>query len=353
MSKNLQTRSALFLIAILVVPFTFYFAYPDFAIGFEGLNSLSSTLEYVSSDSITAYAAVAYLLAFFALIVKRNANLRVFLIYISALFEMSTILALSRSVLDQGILIPSALKVVFFSSPNLAPVQAFNSLALILWTVLIYQERGWLLTKTKNLFSAFKSNGEENSNRFVLFRNKFASLILFITIVGIVVSGIILFGSYKKSAKLFEIGFQLELLFIAISLLLTILVETLLIFIPMLFLFDTREIWFSELHLLTGSLVDFKLGSYITRVISGYLYWFYTICAVALLALTAPMLTVVTYLDTAARLDPGFKPQLALIIVGIPALTVVIGYIVVLLLRIIFEIAVALIHIAENSRIKG
>ena len=352
MSKYLQIKLALFLIAILVVPFTFYIANQDSSIGFTGLDTLSSTIEYISSDSVSAYSSMAYLFVFFAFIVKRNANLRVFLIYISALFELIMILDLSRLFLNQGSSILNTLKGVFYSSPGIVPLQAFNSLALILWTLLIYQEREWLVTKTKNLLSVFKFNGEENGKRFEPFRNKFAILIFILTVIALVFSGVAAYSSYKESTKLFELGFNLELLFIAVNLFLTIPIAVLLVFTPLLFLFDTRKVWLSELNTLSDSLMDFKLGSYITRVVSGYLFWFYTISVITILALTAPYVTVVSYLNWSANLGPGFKPQLALVIFGTPAVTVLIGYFVVLIIRIVFELAIALIHIAENSRIK-
>lgn len=353
MNKNLQLRSALFLIAILVVPFTFYFAYQGFSIGFVGLDPFSSTIGYISSDSVSAYSSMAYLFVFFAFIVKRNVNLRVFLIYISALFELIMILDLSRTFLNERASILSTIKGVFYSSPGLAPLQAFNSVALILWTILIYQEKEWLVTKTKNLLSIFDSNREANGKRFEPLQNKFAILIFILTAIATVFSGVAAYSSYKESAKLFELGFNLGLLFIAINLLLTIPIAVLLVFTPLLFLFDTRKVWLSELHTLTDSLVDFKLSRYITRVVSGYLYWFYTISVIAILALTAPYVTVVNYLSWSANLDPGFKAQLALVIFGIPALTVLIGYFAILLIRIVFELAIALVHIAENSRNKN
>jgi hypothetical protein len=58
-------------------------------------------------------------------------------------------------------------------------------------------------------------------------------------------------------------------------------------------------------------------------------------------------------LNQTVGLEPGFKPQLALVVLGTPALTVLIGYLAVLLIRIVFELAVALVHIAENSRNKS
>ncbi len=353
MSKNLQIRSALFLIAILVVPFTFYFAYQNYTIGFNGFSTFSSTFDYVSADSITFLAAGAYLFVFFALIVKKNVNLRVFLIYISALFELMMILDLSKTFLGQGFSILNTFKGVFYRSPDVAPLQLFNSMALILWTVLIYQERQWFIAKVRNLLSAFKSNGEVERKRFEPMKNAFASIIVLISIAVAVFQGTNSYKSYSDAAKLYEVGFNVELFFIAINLILTIPVVILFALIPLLFLFDTRKIWLSEFHTLSSSLTDFKLSTYITRVVSGYLYWFYTVIVVATLALTAPMLTVVTYLSTAAGLETGFKPQLALIIVGIPALSLAIGYIVVLLIRIVFELAVALVHIAENSRVRN
>jgi len=353
MSKDLQIKSALFLIAILVVPFTFYSAYQGSSSGFIGMDSFISTISYISSDSVRAYSSMAYLFVFFAFIVKRNSNLRVFLIYISALFELIMILIFSRSLLDERASILSTIKEVFYSSPGLPPVQAFNSVALILWTLLIYQEKEWLVTKTKNLLSSFVSPGDVNSKRFELFRNKFAILILILTALTTVFSGVGAFSSYIKSAKLIESGFNLGLIFIAINLLLTISIVALFVFIPLLFLFDTKKVWLSELHTLTESLTDFKLGSYITRVVSGYLYWFYTISVISVLALIAPFVTVVSYLNQTVGLEPGFKPQLALVVLGTPALTVLIGYLAVLLIRIVFELAVALVHIAENSRNKS
>jgi hypothetical protein len=353
MNKLAQTRATLFLIGILIVPFTFYWAYGNFSIAYDGLAALNTTFDYISSETIIAYSALAYLSVFFAFLIKKNVNLRVFLLLISALFELMMILEFSRTLLaDQQLSTLKTLETVFFRSQDVVPLQAFNSLALILWSVLVYQERSWIPNQFRKIVISVKSGIDENQKLSVFIKNKFAILILVITVATAVTSGISSYKTYRSAAKQFDVGFQFELFLIVINLCLLVLVKTALVLLPLLFLFDTKESWLSEIKLITSSLMDFKLSRYLTRVISGYLYWFYTVCVVAILGLAAPLLTVVTYLETAAGYDSGFQPQLLLMILGIPVLFVVIGYFIILILRVVFELAVALIHIAENSRVK-
>ena len=67
------------------------------------------------------------------------------------------------------------------------------------------------------------------------------------------------------------------------------------------------------------------------------------------LALVAPMQTVLIFNETRDNLGEGFHFELILILIVIPAICVVIGYLIVLLIRILFEVLIATIHIAQNT----
>ncbi|MFM2126913.1 MAG: hypothetical protein RL287_391, partial [Actinomycetota bacterium] len=108
--------------------------------------------------------------------------------------------------------------------------------------------------------------------------------------------------------------------------------------------------WAGEIKELNQTLRDFRLSHYVTRLISGYLYWIYFIVIVAILAIATPIQTFVAYESARLSADSGFQPQLLAILLVGPIIGVVIGYLVIVTLRLVFELLIALVHIAQNTR---
>jgi hypothetical protein len=89
-----------------------------------------------------------------------------------------------------------------------------------------------------------------------------------------------------------------------------------------------------------GHLKDFKLSEYLTRKVAAYLYTFYFVVIVGLISVGTPIFAATTY-----GLNQDYSVYPMAIAAGL-----LIGFLAVLALRLIFELAVAVVHIAENTK---
>jgi hypothetical protein len=85
---------------------------------------------------------------------------------------------------------------------------------------------------------------------------------------------------------------------------------------------------------------DFKLTEYLTRKVASYLYTFYFVSIVGLAAIGIPIYASTTY---GVNQDYAAFPMVA-------AAGVIITFLLLLAIRLVFELAVAIIHIAENTK---
>jgi hypothetical protein len=98
--------------------------------------------------------------------------------------------------------------------------------------------------------------------------------------------------------------------------------------------------WKQDIKLVLGHLKDFKLSEYLTRKVASYLYTFYFVLIVGLVAVGTPIYAATTY---GINQDYSIFPMAA--VAGL-----LIGFLALLALRLIFELAVAVVHIAENTK---
>jgi hypothetical protein len=98
--------------------------------------------------------------------------------------------------------------------------------------------------------------------------------------------------------------------------------------------------WQSDIKTVLGHMKDFKLSEYLTRKVSSYLYTFYFIFIIGLAAVGIPIFASTTY---GINQDYAAFPMVALA-------GVVVTFLVILAIRLVFELAVAIIHIAENTK---
>jgi hypothetical protein len=98
--------------------------------------------------------------------------------------------------------------------------------------------------------------------------------------------------------------------------------------------------WQSDIKTVLGHMKDFKLSEYLTRKVASYLYTFYFIFIIGLAAVGIPIFASTTY---GINQDYAAFPMVALA-------GVVVTFLVILAIRLVFELAVAIIHIAENTK---
>jgi hypothetical protein len=98
--------------------------------------------------------------------------------------------------------------------------------------------------------------------------------------------------------------------------------------------------WRGDIQSVLGHMKDFRLSEYLTRKVASYLYTFYFIFIIGLAAVGIPIYASTTY---GINQDYAAFPMVALA-------GVIITFLVLLAIRLVFELAVAVIHIAENTK---
>jgi hypothetical protein len=98
--------------------------------------------------------------------------------------------------------------------------------------------------------------------------------------------------------------------------------------------------WQSDIKTVLGHMKDFKLSEYLTRKVASYLYTFYFVFIIGLAAIGIPIFASTTY---GINQDYAAFPMVALA-------GVVVTFVVILAIRLVFELAVVIIHIAENTK---
>jgi hypothetical protein len=99
--------------------------------------------------------------------------------------------------------------------------------------------------------------------------------------------------------------------------------------------------WKTDIKTVLGHMKDFKLSEYLTRKVASYLYTFYFISIIGLAAIGIPIYASTTY---------GINQDYA----AFPMVTLggaLITFVVILAIRLVFELAVAIVHIAENTKL--
>jgi hypothetical protein len=98
--------------------------------------------------------------------------------------------------------------------------------------------------------------------------------------------------------------------------------------------------WQGNIKTILGRMKDFKLGEYLTRKVTSYLYNFYFVVIIGFAAIAILIYASSTY---GINQDYAAFPIVA-------AGGVVITFLVILGIRLVFKPAVAIVHIAENAK---
>lgn len=353
--SNVQKRFFLAAIAVLIAPFTFIWSKGYYFEGFA-LSALSDGISYTFSDPITTASVSVYLLVIFAFLTKRNLGLRSTLIVSAFVSEAWALLYFARVLfVENKFSFGVVLKYLFVRTDGFFPWQIFNSVAVVMLVMLFIGERLWIKDQVSYVVQILKQTsislkrfGDKaySSTRFALIN----MVILIVLIFVLVNSGI---SDFREARESFNSDFHAELLFAGITIFLGIWISSFGFFIFISYAIRTYDSWRGELSDLNRNLTDFRLSKYVTRLIAGYLYWLYVILVVIAMSLAAPVQTIAFYEESALSYDSGFHPELALILILMPVAFIIVGYLIILLLRLVFEVLIATIHIAQNTTQKA
>jgi hypothetical protein len=146
--------------------------------------------------------------------------------------------------------------------------------------------------------------------------------------------------NYGLSSAELPGGFQQSLIWLIVLGVIQIALKLLILGLGLLASLWAWISWQADIKKVLGHMKDFKLSEYLTRKVASYLYTFYFVIIIGLAAIGIPIYASTTY---GVNQDYAAFPMVALA-------GVIITFLVILAIRLVFELAVAVVHIAEKSR---
>ena len=324
-----QKLHRIYLVAalLLVIPDTFYwYTLNDYS-------NIQVAFTAITTSTGLTWLIVSYLALFFA-IFAQNLEMRAFLTLTALVTRVFFLVWITDIWRSNEVSFVTLLKNVFIKT-NTAPfIEAFATIALIpLVLSLIIQK-----SRVANLLTALVNFLKSPSNS--------THKVVFYTISGVsylatlFLAGRSLLDNYNLAQTGAGTSFKLTYLFLVILGVIGIALKLLILGLALLAGLWAWINWRADIYTVLGHMKDFKLTEYLTRKVASYLYTFYFISIVGLAAIGIPIYASTTY---GVNQDYAAFPMVA-------AAGVIITFLVLLAIRLVFELAVAVIHIAENTK---
>jgi hypothetical protein len=312
---------------LLVIPDTFYW---------YTLNDYSNpqnTFTAITSSTGLTWLIVSYLALFFA-IFARNLEMRAFLTVTAVVTRIFFLVWITDIWRSNEVSFVTLLKNVFIRTNSAPYIEAFATIALIpLVLSLIIQK-----SRVANILTALVNFLKSPSN------STHEAVFYAIGGVSYIATAFVMVRSLLDNYDLAKTGagnsFKLTYLFLIILGVIGIALKLLILGLALLAGLWAWITWRADIHAVLGHMKDFKLTEYLTRKVASYLYTFYFISIVGLAAIGIPIYASTTYGNNQ---DYAAFPMVA-------AAGVVITFLVLLAIRLVFELTVAVIHIAENTK---
>ena len=320
-------RIYLIVALLLVIPDTFYWYtlndYSNIQIAFTAITT---------STGLT-WLIVSYLALFFA-IFARNLEMRAFLTLTALVTRIFFLVWITDIWRSNEVSFVTLLKNVFIKTNTAPYIEAFATIALVpLVLSLIIQK-----SRVANLLTALVNFLKSPSNA--------THRVVFYTIGGVsylatlFLAGRSLLDNYDLAQTGAGTSFKLTYLFLVILGVIGIALKLLILGLALLAGLWAWINWRADIYTVLGHMKDFKLTEYLTRKVASYLYTFYFVSIVGLAAIGIPIYASTTY---GVNQDYAAFPMVA-------AAGVILTFLVLLAIRLAFELAVAIIHIAENTK---
>ena len=320
-------RVYLLVALLLVIPDTFYWYtlndYTNLALSFNAITS---------STGLT-WLLVSYLALFFALFAQ-NLEMRAFLTVVALVTRVFFLVWIVDIWRTNEVGFVTLLKNVFVKTGEAPYIEAFATVALIpLVLSLIIQKRSVanLLTGLVNFLKA-----PANKTHMIVFYTIFTASYIGATYAMI----ISLLDNYDLARSDQPTGFAATLVWLFILGVIQIALKLLILGLALLASLWAWITWQGDIKTVLGHMKDFKLGEYLTRKVASYLYTFYFVAIIGFAAIGIPIYASSTY---GLNQDYAAFPMVA-------AGGVVLTFLLILGIRLVFELAVAIIHIAENTK---
>jgi len=325
--SNKLHRIYLVVALLLVIPDTFYwYTLSDYT-------NYQNTFTAITSSTGLTWLIVSYLALFFA-IFAQNLEMRAFLTVVAFVTRIFFLVWLTDIWRVNEVAIATLLKNVFIKTGEAPYVEAFATVALIPLVLAIIVQK----TRIANLLTGLVNFLKAPTNK--IHQVVFFSISAAAYLLSLIVMARSLFDNYDLASAESPDGFQQSLIWLIVLGVIQIALKLLILGLGLLASLWAWITWRADIQAVLGHMKDFRLSEYLTRKVASYLYTFYFIFIIGLAAVGIPIYASTTY---GINQDYAAFPMVALA-------GVIITFLVLLAIRLVFELAVAVIHIAENTK---
>jgi hypothetical protein len=325
--SNKLHRLYLVIALLLVIPDTFYwYTLSDYT-------NYQNTFTAITSSTGLTWLIVSYLALFFA-IFAQNLEMRAFLTVVAFITRIFFLVWLTDIWRVNEVAIATLLKNVFIKTGEAPYVEAFATVALIPLVLAIIVQK----TRIANLLTGLLNFLKAPANK--LHQVVFYSISAAAYLLSLIVMARSLLDNYDLASAELPDGFQQSLIWLILLGVIQIALKLLILGLGLLASLWAWITWRGDIQAVLGHMKDFRLSEYLTRKVASYLYTFYFIFIIGLAAVGIPIYASTTY---GINQDYAAFPMVALA-------GVIITFLVLLAIRLVFELAVAVIHIAENTK---
>jgi hypothetical protein len=325
--SNKLHRLYLVIALLLVIPDTFYwYTLNDYS------NYQDAFTTITSSTGLT-WLIVSYLALFFA-IFAQNLEMRAFLTVVAFVTRIFFLVWLTDIWRSNEVGFTQVIKNVFIKTGEAPYVETFATIALIPMVLALIVQKTRIANLLTGLVNFLKSPA--NKTHQVVFYTSSATIYL-LAIIAMVRS---LLDNYDLAASDLPSGISQSLIWLVVLGVIQIALKLLILGLGLLASLWAWISWQADIKTVLGHMKDFKLSEYLTRKVASYLYTFYFIFIIGLAAIGIPIYASTTY---GINQDYAAFPMVALA-------GVIVTFLVILAIRLVFELAVAVVHIAENTK---
>jgi hypothetical protein len=223
---------------------------------------------------------------------------------------------------------------VFVKSNSTPFVELLGLISLIFLLLAIFIQK----TRIANFLTALLNYLKLEENKFVrLFFYVFSAAIILISTWVLCNDLVNTFNAAKVETGS---GLKSTLIWLLVFGVLSIALQLLITYLILIALLWAWVSWQEDIKAILSQIRDFKLNEYLTRKVAGYLYALYFVVIVGVLAVAVPIWSTTDY---------GMNGQIIIFPIAL-LVGVAVGFILLVTLRLIAEISVAVIHIAENLK---
>ena len=325
--SNKLHRLYLVIALLLVIPDTFYwYTLNDYS------NYQDAFTAITGSTGLT-WLIVSYLALFFA-IFAQNLEMRAFLTVVAFVTRIFFLVWLTDIWRSNEVGFTQVIKNVFIKTGEAPYVEAFATIALIPMVLALIVQKTRIANLLTGLVNFLKAPA--NKTHQVVFYASSAAFYL-LALITMVRS---LLDNYDLAASDLPSGVSQSLIWLVVLGVIQIALKLLILGLGLLASLWAWISWQADIKTVLGHMKDFKLSEYLTRKVASYLYTFYFVFIIGLSAVGIPIYASTTY---GINQDYAAFPMVALA-------GVIVTFLVILAIRLVFELAVAVVHIAENTK---